>query len=254
MKTKNIIILESNNTVLQQLKDLLQDTCDYQLTYVGDDGEEGIQRMMAEKPDLIITGMFLKGVDGSSVIRSAKKMWPSAKILALGIANDDLIESALSLGANYYLIKPFSIESARERIEELLSQATKSEGKEYVAKRKKSVTIDEKISEIFISIGVPPHIKGYTYLREAIKLTVEKPHMINGVTKELYPTVAKKFETSPSKVERAIRHAIEVAWNRARIDAINAVFGARVYLGTEKPTNSEFIALVADKLILESML
>ena len=107
---------------------------------------------------------------------------------------------------------------------------------------------------IFISIGIPPHIKGYGYLREGIKITVQNPHIINNVTKELYPTIADKFNTSPSKVERAIRHAIEVAWNRGRIDAINAVFGARVYLGTEKPTNSEFIALVADKLILENML
>ena len=106
---------------------------------------------------------------------------------------------------------------------------------------------------IFIAIGIPPHIKGYGYLREGIKTTVEQPHIINRVTKELYPSIAKKYQTTPSKVERAIRHAIEVAWNRGRVDAISAVFGTRVYLGGEKPTNSEFIALVADKLILENM-
>ena len=113
--------------------------------------------------------------------------------------------------------------------------------------------LETKISEIFISIGIPPHIKGYNYLREGIKMTTENPYIINSVTKELYPSIAKKFCTTSSKVERAIRHAIEVAWNRGRIDAINAIFGARIYLGSEKPTNSEFIALVADKLILENL-
>ena len=128
------------------------------------------------------------------------------------------------------------------------------EGREYASTKRKPQTLDEKISDIFISIGIPPHIKGYGYLREGIKLTVEKPYIINNVTKGLYPSIAKKFETTPSKVERAIRHAIEVAWNRGRIEAINAIFGTRIYLGTEKPTNSEFIALVADKLILENMI
>ena len=129
-----------------------------------------------------------------------------------------------------------------------------SGAKDCAVHKRKPVTIDEKISEIFISIGIPPHIKGYGYLREGIKMTIEHPNVINSVTKELYPSIAKKFDTTPSKVERAVRHAIEVAWNRGRIDAINAIFGARIYLGTEKPTNSEFIALVADKLILESMM
>ena len=117
----------------------------------------------------------------------------------------------------------------------------------------RTATLEEKISDIFIAIGIPPHIKGYRYLRTGIKMAVEMPYIINNITKELYPNIAKQYDTTPSKVERAIRHAIEVAWNRARIEAINAVFGTRVYLGTEKPTNSEFIALVADKLILESM-
>ena len=112
---------------------------------------------------------------------------------------------------------------------------------------------DERISNIFVSIGIPPNIKGYNYLREGIKMAVADPRVINNVTKGLYPVIGEKYETSASKVERAIRHAIEVAWNRGRVDAVNAIFGARVYIGSEKPTNSEFIALVADKLILENM-
>ena len=125
--------------------------------------------------------------------------------------------------------------------------------KESTVTKRKPASIDEKVSEIFISIGIPPHIKGYAYLREGIKMTIERPYIINSVTKELYPSIAKAFDTTASKVERAIRHAIEVAWNRGRIESINAIFGARIYLGSEKPTNSEFIALVADKLILETM-
>ena len=123
---------------------------------------------------------------------------------------------------------------------------------ETVRDKRKTVSLDEKISNIFITIGIPPHIKGFSYLREGIKMAVADTNIINKVTKELYPQIGVKFNTSASKVERAIRHAIEVAWNRGRTDAISSIFGARVYIGNERPTNSEFIALVADKLILES--
>ena len=253
MRINNVVLLESNEEVLMQLKEVMEQSNHYRIIYAGDNGDEGIAQIMSEKPDLVITDMFLKGSDGCAVIQAVKKTWPNVKVLAIGIANDATIEKALMLGAHYYLVKPFSIEVAIERIEEMVRQEMKKEVRDYSAKRRKAVTVDEKISDIFISIGIPPHIKGYSYLREAIKLTVERPYIINSVTKELYPTVAKTYETTSSKVERAIRHAIEVAWNRGRIDAINAIFGTRVYLGTEKPTNSEFIALVADKLILESM-
>ena len=252
MRTKTIILLESNVAVLSQLKEGLMEEKGYNVLYAGDDGDEGIKRILSLKPDLVIVGMILKGTDGCGVIRMVKKTWSEAKILAIGIPNDALIERALSEGASYYLGKPFSVNSALERITELLKEQSKSLKESAVAK-KKSVTIEEKISEIFIAIGIPPHIKGYTYLREGIKMTIEHPYIINSVTKELYPAIAKKCSTTSSKVERAIRHAIEVAWNRGRIDAINAIFGARIYLGSEKPTNSEFIALVADKLILENM-
>lgn len=114
-------------------------------------------------------------------------------------------------------------------------------------------SIEERISEIFISIGISPKNRGYRYLREGICLAISDPKVMNKVTKVLYPAIAVKFETSPSKVERAIRHAIETAWNRGREDVIRSIFGARVYIGSEKPTNSEFIALVADKLMLEDM-
>ena len=251
MRTNTVILLESNMAVLSQLKEVLNEDRNFNVIYAGDDGDEGIKQILSLKPDLVIVGMILKGTDGCGVIRMVKKTWANAKIIAMGIPNDSLVERAMSEGAAYYLGKPFSVSTAMERIQELMKDKP-SNGKDTAVKRK-PITIEEKISEIFIAIGIPPHIKGYGYLREGIKATIEHPHIINSVTKELYPSIAKKFNTTPSKVERAIRHAIEVAWNRGRIDAINAIFGARIYLGVEKPTNSEFIALVADKLILENM-
>ena len=252
MKTNSVILLESNNAVLMQLKDAFSNTENFSVLFAGDDGDEGIKQILKLKPDLLVVGMFLKGTDGCGVIRAVKKTWPNAKIVATGVANDSLIEESMNEGASFYLVKPFSIQAAITRIQELMKKKETPE-KDIAVAHRRPITLEEKISEIFISIGIPPHIKGYGYLREGIKMTIEEPNVINGVTKELYPSIAKKFCTSPSKVERAIRHAIEVAWNRGRIDAINAIFGARIYLGTEKPTNSEFIALVADKLILENM-
>lgn len=252
MRTKSVILLESNAAALEQLTEALNESKEFTVVHAGDDGDVGVKQILSLKPDLVIVSMFLKGTDGCGVIRTVKKTWVDAKIIATGLSNDTIIERAMEDGASYYLVKPFSIQTAMERIRELMKDKPEHM-KEIAVNKRKPVTIEEKISEIFISIGIPPHIKGYGYLREGIKMTIETPYIINSVTKELYPSIAKKFSTTASKVERAIRHAIEVAWNRGRIDAINAIFGARIYLGSEKPTNSEFIALVADKLILENM-
>ena len=252
MKNHTIIILESNNAAMEQLKEGCIASHCFDILYADDDGDKGIKEILRVKPDVVVVSMFLKGTDACGIIRAVKKVWPKAKIIATGVASDLLIEKAMNEGAVYYLVKPFSIQMAMERIKEIAEDNQEKEHFSNVGKRA-PVTMEEKISEIFISIGIPPHIKGYGYLREGIKMTIETPYVINSVTKELYPTIAKKFATTSSKVERAIRHAIEVAWNRGRIDAINAIFGSRIYLGSEKPTNSEFIALVADKLILENM-
>ncbi len=253
MRTHSVILLESNAAALEQLTEALNESKEFTVVHAGDDGDVGVKQILSLKPDLVIVSMFLKGTDGCGVIRTVKKTWVDAKIIATGLSNDSIIERAMEDGASYYLVKPFSIQTAMERIRELMKDKPER-AKEIAVNKRKPMTNEEKISEIFISIGIPPHIKGYGYLREGIKMTIETPYIINRVTKELYPSIAKKFSTTASKVERAIRHAIEVAWNRGRIDAINAIFGARIYLGSEKPTNSEFIALVADKLILENMM
>lgn len=238
MRSKTVVLLESNGALLSELKEALAKNEGLNVAYAGDDGEAGIRELHRLKPDLAIVGMFLKGTDGCGVIQAIRKEEAGTKIIATGVPSDTLMEKAMSEGADYYLVKPFSMQGALERVEELLKDSPVSgEGKEYASAKRRPVTLEEKISDIF-----------------RIKMTVEQPYIINNITKGLYPSIAEKFGTTPSKVERAIRHAIEVAWNRGRIDAINAVFGTRVYLGTEKPTNSEFIALVADKLILENMI
>jgi len=252
MKRNSVIILESNCAVLEQLKTAIEETQEFELLHAGDDGDIGINVVLQQKPDLVVVSMFLKGTDGCGVIRAVKKTWANAKIVATGSSNDEIIEKAMMEGASYYLVKPFSVVTAVERFRELL-KGKDEEMKTFSTYRRAPVTVEEKITEIFMAIGIPPHIKGYGYLREGIRLMTERPSVIHSITKELYPSIAKKFGTTASKVERAIRHAIEVAWNRGRIDAINAIFGARIYLGSEKPTNSEFIALVADKLMLEDI-
>ncbi len=252
MKRNSVVLLESNADVLKELNDAFAESKEFTVLYAGDDGNVGIKNILNLKPDLVLVGMFLKGTEGCSVMQAVKKTWPDAKIIATGNAHDEIIERALQHGASNYVVKPFSVANVLEIARDVLK--SKYETNEIVPAKRKATTNEEKITEIFMAIGIPPHIKGYNYLREGIKLTVEKPTLINGVTKELYPAIAKKYDTSSSKVERAIRHAIEVAWNRGRIDAINAIFGSRIYLGTEKPTNSEFIALVADKLILENLI
>lgn len=245
-----IIILESNSDTQNDLREYFERDERFDLVGIYADGEIGCDEIIRNVPDAVLMSFVLTGLDGIGVLDRLKKDgYDNAKIVMGSFYDDALINRIMSKGADYYMVKPFAPSVAAERIAECV--ADKLGGSNVIVNRKK---IDEEISTIFISIGIPPHIKGYNYLREGIKMTVNKPAIINNVTKELYPKIGRKFDTSASKVERAIRHAIEVAWNRGRIDAINAIFGAKVYIGSEKPTNSEFIALVADKIILENMM
>lgn len=246
---KKVLILESNELYAEELStQFLKEG--FEVCGVTGNGAEGLELLKKHAPAVVAMNMTLKGADGFSVLEEAGKESVKTVFIALGNYTDDkIIDRILSLGARFYLMKPVAAKVVCERAE----QATAPESTREKYERKRVGSIDERISNIFISIGIPPHIKGYAYLREGIKMAVEDPQVINNVTKVLYPVIGEKYETSASKVERAIRHAIEVAWNRGRTEAINAIFGARVYIGTEKPTNSEFIALVADKLLLENM-
>lgn len=252
MKPISILVLESNESFANELKTALSSREGFQVCGVTDDGAEGLEMIKSHNPAVAVISLFLRNLDGFNVMEATRKEGKKTEFLVMGnYADDKIINRAISLGAKYYLMKPISADVVADRVAEI-SGDDSPDVRESLERRRAS-SLDERISGIFISIGIPPHIKGYGYLREGIKMAVADPHVINNVTKGLYPVIGEKFNTTASKVERAIRHAIEVAWNRGRIEAVNAIFGARVYIGTEKPTNSEFIALVADKLILESM-
>ena len=248
---KSIVVLDGSLEAIGSISEHLRNE-GFGVCAVSDDGNEGIKLIERFEPDIVIVSLVLKGLDGFGVLDRINELGLACNIIVTGSFSDDaIIAKVMEKGAKYYLMRPVQPEVISARVRDIVS--SKASLQDTVRERKKSSTLDEKISNIFISIGIPPHIKGYGYLREGIKMAVETPAIINNVTKQLYPKIAEKFETTPSKVERAIRHSIEVAWNRQRIDAINAIFGVRVYIGTDKPTNSEFIALVADKLMLEGL-
>lgn len=214
------------------------------------DGETALKEIPTLKPDVVIMDIVLPKIDGFMLIERLKQYMGDKCpkiIVTSALCHEGFISKAFSIGASYYLNKPVSNEVLVQRIKDVISE--NNQNKQNINQKNRG--LDEKISNIFITVGIPAHIKGYQFLREAIKLAIETPDIINSITKKLYPAIADRFSTTASKVERAIRHAIEVAWNRGKIENINSVFGLRVYTSQEKPTNGEFIALVADKMIIE---
>ncbi len=211
-------------------------------------GREAINLLKTKKYDVAIVDLVLAEVDGFEVIENIKNADSKTKIIVLSaLSSETFVGKAVGLGIDYYMLKPVNADIVAKRVNDLLSKNLKANSK----LKSDGKGMEEKITNLFISVGIPAHIKGYQFLREAIKLAMENPDVINSITKRLYPTIAEKFDTSASKVERAIRHAIEVAWNRGKIENINSIFGLTVYSNNEKPTNGEFIALVADKMLLD---
>ncbi len=250
---KKIVIMEGNETFAKSLAEYFAEK-GMEVSGMTDDGNTGLEYVRQFNPDVIVLGMVLKGLDGLAVLDKLKEAGGKSSVIAVGNFSDDaFVSRVLEKGACYYLMKPVSREVIGERVCDVLDRESVQPAPNFaVRERRGGVSLDEKISNIFISIGIPASIKGYAYLREGVKMAVADPLIINNITKELYPRIAEKFATTPSKVERAIRHSIEVAFNKGRIDAINSIFGVRVYIGSEKPTNSEFIALLADKLLLDA--
>lgn len=198
---KRVVVLESNATLLNELKGAIERQGNFIVAYTGDDGENGVKQIVNSKPDIVIVGTFLKGLDGCNVIREIKAAGLQSKIIATGVSGEAVIERAIREGADYYLIKPFAIQGALELMSELCEEKgnAATETTEVLPQKRRATSLEEKISDIFISIGIPPHIKGYAYLREGIKMTVKQPRIINNVTKELYPGVAEIYKTTSSK-------------------------------------------------------
>lgn len=208
------------------------------------DGQKVVEDVLSKKPEVLVMEVMLTSLDGFAVLDKIKELGPEMPkvFFVSNLSHSGFVTKAIQSGASYFMVKPISPQNLEARITEILGNSRfQNENKQ----------LDEKISNIFISIGIPAHIKGYQFLREAVKLAVEEPEIISSITKKLYPTIAERFETSSSKVERGMRHAIEVAWNRGKIENINNIFGLKIYNRNEKPTNGELIALIADKMIMD---
>lgn len=248
IKTKVLIVDDGIETV-EKLKSVFAK--DEKFEFVGAcQSVDDACKMIDEKvPDVVVTEIVLKGQDGFELLERAKNLKNKPKFFVLSaLSQEAAVEKAMELGAVYYMAKPFDESVFAKRFNEVtFAKVHNAENKN------KAKELEEKITNVFITVGIPAHIKGYQFLREAIKMAIAEPEIINSITKRLYPSIADKFETSSSKVERAIRHAIEVAWNRGKIENINSLFGVKVYGENEKPTNGEFIALVADKMLLEGV-
>ena len=215
-------------------------------------GAQAVTQLNAKQYDVVLLDVVLQHIDGFGVLEELNKRSDMPRVIVMSaLSGDEMVRRVSDLGAYYYLIKPFNLDSLYHRIIDTAPVLTERELSRPARSNVKS--LDERISNIFLAVGIPAHIKGYHFLREAVRLVFKDRSTINSITKRLYPGVAEIFQTSPSKVERAIRHAIEVAWSRGKIENVNGIFGYTIYNSHEKPTNGEFIALVADKLLMDDL-
>ncbi len=220
--------------------------CDVSL--VIKDGKALLSKLSSEKADVIVMDAFMANLDAIGVMNSLESRGIKPFTVVMSSSDNQRFEQEiLSAGADYYFLKPFDVNMLAQRITQMTGWS--KEHKE-MSLMKEEKDLQVMVSEIMHQIGVPAHIKGYQYLREAIVLTINDDEMMNSVTKVLYPTVAKRYSTTSSRVERAIRHAIEVAWDRGDVDVLNSYFGYTIQSERGKPTNSEFIAMISDKLRL----
>lgn len=224
------------------------------VSFCSKDGNVVLEEISNQKPDVVIIDMFMTRIDAIGVLKSFDKSSSESSpifIVASSFDSDVLQKEVMSCGGSYFVLKPYNSTSLALSIAELY-KTRRSNIKPFPSPIGEiSGSMEVRVTQILHQIGVPAHIKGYHYLRDSIILSVEKPEIINAVTKKLYPSVAKKYETTSSRVERAIRHAIEVAWDRGDVDVLNSYFGYTIHNGRGKPTNSEFIAMISDKLRLQ---
>ncbi len=254
-----LAIVDDSLQMKQEVSKYFENNEKYELVFQSGDGLNAVEEIVKAQADIVLLDLVLPNKDGFTVLEELHSAYPKCKVIVTtALSGDNFVHKAMQLGASDYLVKPFDVRMLEKRLTniniERQSETQKNVDSLVSGYRNRSSfnrNLDEKISNIFITVGIPAHIKGYQFLREAIKMAVDSPEIVNSITKKLYPSIAERFSTSVSKVERAIRHAIEVAWNRGKIENINSVFGLQVYGTNEKPTNGEFIALVADKMIID---
>ena len=257
METKiRILTADPNREFCRQLSELVAAERDMEVVGTAADGTEALERAAELQPDLILLELVLPKLDGLEVLRRLRDKGTSCRVIVLsGFVNGKVIAECSESGADYFIPKPCDIQSLIARIRQLTFGLPRTPGVgvdfRRGAEERPDTDLEAVVTEVIHEIGVPAHIKGYQYLREAIILTIRDMDMINAVTKVLYPEVAKRFGTTPSRVERAIRHAIEVAWDRGDVETLQRYFGYTVSGIKGKPTNSEFIAMIADNLSLK---
>lgn len=246
---RKILIADGNEDFCRELSTIFETTPGWEVMGIALDGQQAVEMLQRTKPDVMVLDLMLPRVDGIAVLRRAASMLPNLISMAVtSCLTAYTANTATALGVRYFMAKPCQVEAVAERLKEIL----KTEEEQNTHKpRKSEVNIDAMVTSVIHEVGVPAHIKGYQYLREAIKIAVDDMEVINAITKVLYPQVAKTFSTTPSRVERAIRHAIEVAWDRGDLETLQSYFGYTVSNSKGKPTNSEFIALIADRLQLQ---
>lgn len=250
MNKKTVFILQETKESCEEMEKLFSESGEYVVAGSSTDGISAIAAVAEKKPDFLVTELVISGYDGLAVIDRVKNAGTDTKVVVLSaLCREEIVSRAVKAGADYFMAKPVNFEILSARMKEVAAGADAM--RKTAGDNLHRVSLEEKISKIFINVGIPPHIKGYSFLREGVMMAVENPSVINNITKQLYPMIGERYQTTPSKVERAIRHAIEVAWNRGRIDNINNILGVRAYVGADKPTNGEFIALIADKMLLE---
>lgn len=264
-----VIIADDNKDFCDIISGYLEKQEDMNVVGVANDGLETIDLIFKLKPDLVILDIIMPHLDGLGVLErlNESKIEEYPKVIMLSaVGQDKVTQRAITLGADYYIIKPFDLELFVKRIRDLVYDQVDESGRltsgiimesgsipyETNLPKPKDNSLEVDVTNVIHEIGVPAHIKGYQYLREAIMMVVKDIELLSGITKELYPGIASKFETTPSRVERAIRHAIEVAWSRGRIETINKLFGYTIHDEKGKPTNGEFVAMIADKLRMQS--
>ena len=268
MKEKTtILIADDNQEFAQTLANYIHEQDDMEVIGIAKDGEEAIDMITNVMPDVALLDVIMPHLDGIGVLEKLNIIKCDKKpmcIMLSAVGQDKITQRAVGLGAEYYVVKPFDIELLIKRIKELKNFRPNQNVNNFITKEikqqyveipndgiKNQENLEALVTNIIHEVGVPAHIKGYQYLREAIIMVVNDIDVINQITKSLYPKIAMKFNTTPSRVERAIRHAIEVAWGRGDQKTVENIFGYTISAAKGKPTNSEFIAMIADKLRLE---
>lgn len=246
-----ILIVDDSKSLCAQIKDYIDKQDDFQLAGIAYNGLEALQIIKENIPDVILLDIIMPHLDGIGVLErlaSANSQNRPRVIILTALAQESVTQRAISLGADYYILKPFDFNILGTRIRQLI------DGRNVNRYNKTTGTksYDIAVTNIIHEMGVPAHLKGYHYLRDAILMTIRDVSLLGAVTKEMYPMIAEKYQTTPSRVERAIRHAIELSWNRGNVAMMTKFFSYTINLERGKPTNSEFIAMVADKLRIES--